>query len=131
MGSVSGCGGIYRSRLSHRTVPHPKTTYIHQWSIHFRLMRYGREGQTCGMDGSEKVAGADAGEAPPGLPGLHHSCANDRDEVVPPASKPSRTTSSLPALEAVPPGRTASPVGRLVAPAPETVVAGTSIRTSG
>ncbi len=23
MGSISGCGGIYRSRLSHRTVPHP------------------------------------------------------------------------------------------------------------
>jgi hypothetical protein len=23
MGSISGCGGIYRSQLSHRTVPHP------------------------------------------------------------------------------------------------------------
>src|SRR4051812_32547588 len=23
MGSVSGCGDLYRSRLSHRTVPHP------------------------------------------------------------------------------------------------------------
>jgi hypothetical protein len=23
MGAFSGCGGVYRSRLSHRTVPHP------------------------------------------------------------------------------------------------------------
>ena len=24
MGAFSGCGGVYRSRLSHRTVPHPR-----------------------------------------------------------------------------------------------------------
>ena len=26
MGSISGCGDLYRSRLSHRTVPHPNWT---------------------------------------------------------------------------------------------------------
>src|SRR5215213_3186829 len=38
MGAFSGCGGVYRSRLSHRTVPHPKATlysrlYNRKWTV--------------------------------------------------------------------------------------------------
>src|SRR4051812_6172248 len=96
------------------------------------------------MDGSDKITDADADaeaevdahahahaeEAHPAPPGIHPSCANDEGEVFPPVSQPSGIASFIPAA-AIPPKASTSPAARLVAPPPETVVVGTSIRTSG
>jgi hypothetical protein len=83
------------------------------------------------MDGSEKFTDADAEEAHSAPPGIRSPCVNDRGEVLPRVSSPSRIASSLPALEAAPPDRAVSPTAHLLAPPPEAVVVGTSIRTRG
>jgi len=44
MGLTSGCGGIYRTRLSHRTVPHPTIATAPTLRAVFRLALRQTEG---------------------------------------------------------------------------------------